>query len=309
VHKIIPLALFVSVSLIIGNQAAFAETNIWGFYGEFFGSKQDAANPGPLSSIDNIANTGGDGVTIHPTGVATYQNVANAMMSPGILSGPTLVAKCFEGIPNPEESAADWIFGGIGNALPFKCIQNQRNAGDLGLGVKDPAVPAQGQVQELEVEVGQLVVIDLTAILPTNPTNPHTNFMFRISSNSMGEKSWVATSDKPPENILIFPGDFTPLGPDNGFFAGCETDEQPCANNDAYISFIPEEYLYYTQTTRERDNLLQQIKADKIVMIGGELIPLDTTMVLLGATKTTASWMIPVLVAGIGIGIVIVRKF
>jgi len=39
------------------------------------------------------------------------------------------------------------------------------------------------------------------------------------------------------------------------------------------------------------------------------LIPLDTTMVLLGATKTTASWMIPVLVSAIGIGIVIARKF
>jgi len=305
VHKIIPLVLFVSVSLIIGNQAAFAETNIWGFYGEFFGSKQDAANPGPLSSIDNIANTGGDGVTIHPTGVATYQNVANAMMSPGILSGPTLVAKCFEGIPNPEESAADWIFGGIGNALPFKCIQNQRNAGDLGLGVRDPAVPAAPLVQPLEVEVGQLVVIDLTAILPLS-ADPHTNFMFRISSNSEGEKSWVAVSDKPPMGILSFPGDFTTLGTEGGFFPGCPAG---CDNNDSYISFDPKNYLYYTQTTRERDNLLQQIKADRIVMIGGELIPLDTTMVLLGATQTTAAWMIPVLVAGIGIGIVIVRKF
>jgi len=43
-------------------------------------------------------------------------------------------------------------------------------------------------------------------------------------------------------------------------------------------------------------------------MIGGELLPIDTTAVLLGGTQTTASWMIPVLVAGIGIGIVIARK-
>ena len=44
-------------------------------------------------------------------------------------------------------------------------------------------------------------------------------------------------------------------------------------------------------------------------MVGGELIPLDTTMVLVAGTQTTAAWMIPVIVSAIGIGIVIARKF
>jgi len=43
--------------------------------------------------------------------------------------------------------------------------------------------------------------------------------------------------------------------------------------------------------------------------VGGSFTPIDRTMVLLGATETTASWMIPVIVAGIGIAIVIARKF
>ncbi len=43
--------------------------------------------------------------------------------------------------------------------------------------------------------------------------------------------------------------------------------------------------------------------------VGGELIPLDTTMVLLAGTQMTAAWMIPVIVSAIGIGIVIARKF
>jgi len=43
--------------------------------------------------------------------------------------------------------------------------------------------------------------------------------------------------------------------------------------------------------------------------VGGELIPLDTTMVLVAGTQTAASWMIPVIVSAIGIGIVIARKF
>jgi len=43
--------------------------------------------------------------------------------------------------------------------------------------------------------------------------------------------------------------------------------------------------------------------------VGGELIPLDSTMVLAAGAQYTAAWMIPVLVSAIGIGIVIARKF
>jgi len=38
--------------------------------------------------------------------------------------------------------------------------------------------------------------------------------------------------------------------------------------------------------------------------VGGELIPIDTTMVLVAGTQMTAAWMIPVIVSGIGIAIV-----
>jgi hypothetical protein len=46
-----------------------------------------------------------------------------------------------------------------------------------------------------------------------------------------------------------------------------------------------------------------------ISAIGGELIPLDTTMVLVAGSQNTVAWMIPVIVSAIGIGIVIARKF
>jgi len=42
--------------------------------------------------------------------------------------------------------------------------------------------------------------------------------------------------------------------------------------------------------------------------VGGELIPLDTTMVLAAGTQYTAAWMIPTIVSAIGIGLVITRK-
>ncbi len=44
-------------------------------------------------------------------------------------------------------------------------------------------------------------------------------------------------------------------------------------------------------------------------LVGGSLVPIDTTSLLLAGTQMTASWMIPVIVAGIGIAIVIARKF
>jgi len=43
--------------------------------------------------------------------------------------------------------------------------------------------------------------------------------------------------------------------------------------------------------------------------IGGVFIPIDTTSLLLAGTYSNASWLIPVIVAGIGIGFVILRKF
>ncbi len=45
------------------------------------------------------------------------------------------------------------------------------------------------------------------------------------------------------------------------------------------------------------------------IAVGGDIIPLDTTMVLLAGTQTIIAWMIPVIVSAIGIGIVIARKF
>jgi len=54
------------------------------------------------------------------------------------------------------------------------------------------------------------------------------------------------------------------------------------------------------------DNVLVSVGCP---LVGGDLIPLDTTALLLAGTYSTAAWMIPVIVSAIGIGIVIARKF
>jgi len=63
------------------------------------------------------------------------------------------------------------------------------------------------------------------------------------------------------------------------------------------------------------DNLLEDelcVIVDKQVVpdsaVGGTLIPIDTTALLLTSSQMTASWLIPVIVAGAGIGLVFVRK-
>jgi len=298
-NKIIPLVLVLSLSLIIGNQAAFAQTDVWGFYGETGGSAKDATDPGPLSSTSGIAGVSSTFQIID--GIEEYQNVANAAASAG-RTGPILVAQCFFEVPNPSLTDADWIFG-VNDAVRYQCVQNQRNAQDLGIGVMDIVEsPAAPLVQPLEVETGQVVVIDLGAILGT-----HENFMFRISSNSEGETSWVAVSDKKPDGLIDFDVDFFPLGPANGFFPGCSRGGG-CDNNDADISFTPKRYFYYTQTDDRQDNLLQQIKADRMEIVGGHGGITDNTALLVSGSHLTASWMIPLLVSAIGIGVFVFTR-
>jgi hypothetical protein len=54
---------------------------------------------------------------------------------------------------------------------------------------------------------------------------------------------------------------------------------------------------------------LNQCFPSDVDAVGGEIIPLDTTMVLAAGAQYTAAWMIPVIVSGIGFAIVIARKF
>ncbi len=47
----------------------------------------------------------------------------------------------------------------------------------------------------------------------------------------------------------------------------------------------------------------------RVSAVGGDIVPLDSTMILAAGAQYTAAWMIPVIVSGIGIAVVIARKF
>jgi len=53
----------------------------------------------------------------------------------------------------------------------------------------------------------------------------------------------------------------------------------------------------------------QRLTTPECVPVGGELIPLDTTSLILASTQTTFSWLIPITISVIGIAIVIATRF
>ena len=295
-NKIIPLVLVVSLSLIFGTQAAYAQTDVWAFYGEVGGSDTDATVPGPLSESSGIA---GDGTKFFVGHTEFYQNIASANTAPvGDLKGPLIQATCFANAQNPIEDTINtppefsWNFATL---TQWDCVQNQRGDVDLGLGVDASPVPTNAP--EDEVEVGEIVVLDLTDLLGN-----YKDFMFRLSSNSAGEEGWAAVSDLPPQNILD-ETDFTLLG-GTGLFPGASAGND---FNDVYISFTPKNYFYYSQTIDSSDNILQQIKATKD-MVGGYGGITDNTALLVSGSHLTASWMIPLIVTAIGIAVFVVTR-
>ena len=72
--------------------------------------------------------------------------------------------------------------------------------------------------------------------------------------------------------------------------------------------------IAYIITGSESTINLSSVVVDNILFrpstaVGGEMIPLDSTMILAAGAQYTAAWMIPVIVAGLGFAIVIARKF
>jgi len=57
------------------------------------------------------------------------------------------------------------------------------------------------------------------------------------------------------------------------------------------------------------DLIIFEWPTTKRMAVGGEFIPIDATAIVLAGSQTTAAWMIPVIVSGIGFAIVIARKF
>ncbi len=86
------------------------------------------------------------------------------------------------------------------------------------------------------------------------------------------------------------------------------------SNNLSHLEIL-DPYLEHTSLSKiiVRNTVMESMPANMFIVpfnaVGGEGIPIDKIALLLAGTQMTAAWMIPVIVAGIGIAIVIARKF
>ncbi len=92
----------------------------------------------------------------------------------------------------------------------------------------------------------------------------------------------------------------------NQAFADVHLLPLTCADCDFEFEICEQEGMQaYEQCVADRDSCRAQLCR----AIGGDMIQMETTSVLAAGAQYTAAWMIPVIVSGIGIGIVIARKF
>lgn len=258
-------------------------TDVWVFYGEgpqagIGGGSLDATqNPAvgctpDVSCFTNVDTS--DGTLINVGHQINYHNIAN--------SGPNILVTCYDDTPTPDLVTGEVtiIFDGIGAITDWDCLQNQRNENDIGMGAT-PLIAAP----EDEIDDDELIVFDLTKLVDEG----YSDFMYRLSSNTNEDLAWLAFSDKAPTGSVSFTAAETVFDGDT----------------DTYKSFPLKKYLYISEVAD--DMLFQQIKAE-VPVIGGTGIQIDTTSSLLAGAQTNAFWILPIVVSGIIIGIIMIRR-
>jgi len=283
------LVIFVIGFSISTAYAGPTMTDVWAFYGEIGGGKVDAkaggasdvVGPPAVFGVSSVNNLGPD---------ESYQNVVQAIASAG-LTGTQIDVTCWKGAPNPAGDGSVTFNFGVAVVAADNCIQNQRNNNDLGLGAEPPV----GISNPDELERDELLVLDLTQLVGVG----YSNFMYALSSNTDGDDAHLWASDNGPTGTAFVGSISLTSGESLG------VDQ----STDTYKNFPTKKFLYVKEvgTSDSGDLLMQQIKAD-VPVIGGTGIQIDTTSILLAGAQTNAFWILPIVISGIIIGIVTIRR-
>jgi len=78
--------------------------------------------------------------------------------------------------------------------------------------------------------------------------------------------------------------------------------------NDGRLSITVQGFIDALTSSQQNPDASQG-SCTIIGLVGGELNPVDTSTLLLAGAQMNAAWLIPAIVAAVGIGIVIARKF
>jgi len=100
-----------------------------------------------------------------------------------------------------------------------------------------------------------------------------------------------------PGDLLIQPG------PNNRVF-DITTLLQPFQGQSVRICFVSEATIFFMNFYVDNVSLITDISAP----IGGTLVPIDTTALLLASVQSISMWMIPVIAAGIVIGVFVIKR-
>jgi hypothetical protein len=309
------------ITLFIGNQAVYAGpvmNDVWVFYGEVpvagvgGGSVDAYGNPSMVAPCPptGTANSCMTGV---PNISSTVPNIGHSNLFNNLDdTAPQIRISCYDDSEDPTAGGfSGFDFTNAGPITQDDCGQNTRNAADIGVAVKGlTGVTAQNPD---EIQFDEMVVMDIGALITAGYTNP----MIVLSSHSSGHVAWMAVSDKCPlddagmpqvvsnNDLTLVPNTITG---NDGVFLG----SAPGTNfNDNYFSIPLKRCIYHQEISNsgddDKDHIVQQFKAE-VPVIGGTGMQIDATSMLLAGAQTSAYWILPIVVSGIVIGIITIRR-
>ncbi len=248
-------------------------------------------NQDPSAVTTMLTDLEANGFTVREVNIST-QGIPSCIVKLVVSALQTNLSCIASGYSNAEANLiANWVSGG------GELVLVSENAG-CDFGFTSPVVTAMGATL-IPNGISQVLVSGVDY----DPNNPATMWN--------GVNTWEVGAAS--EYSLPTPGVVaTYAATDNAakiaksFGAGCVV---MVGNADHHRELGGNNIFDRDHRTLALNNFLFLNECAAPSAIGGEIIPLDTTMILVAGTQTAAAWMIPVIVSGIGFAIVIARKF
>jgi len=209
--------------------------------------------------------------------------------------------------PPPGYVAGQSVTAQHGN-LDIACIFGGAGFNDLILvapgGNGQTFTPTANNIVAVEIEITQLQLVSVSPIVKIrNGLNGPVIGSTNIHTGLPGVGNTALVHFDFPALIPLTPGTQYHIDPevnaaDAGSLVWVSRTGDPCpGGGTVQVGF---------QFTNEERNYRTFFD---LTTVGGEFIGVDSTALLLAGTQANASWMIPVIVSGIGFAIVIARKF
>jgi len=233
--------------------------------------------------------------TISPAYAAPVEQIVNGDFETGTLTGWTLTAV----------GPGFWIVND-GTYLP--------EINNIFPGTLPPQPPISGNFDAVaDQQAPSITLLGEPFTVPIGLTSATVSWQDRIFNHlapfAVNQRASVEIRDGTGTLVLatIFttnPGDpIIQPGPNNRVF-DITTTLQPFQGQNVRICFVAEATNTIVNFYIDNVSLITDISAP----IGGTLVPIDTTALLLASVQSISMWMIPVVAAGIVIGVFVIKR-